>query len=204
VDSPAAIALLVSVLPHEVYFFAEEKIIIYFVFTTITYKDFILFCAGPISENWCPQNCSGSGTCQDGHCMCSRATSGKNCGTFCLKGCSGHGVCVHGACLCATHFHGDDCGLFVAPANLSPATSIHSLASHSQQQQQGTHAPSHDAFEQMMLQVMKEEQVEKDDGVIAGMNLMQESEGAAATEDVGDLFEQMLKDELAKEGALSK
>jgi len=65
----------------------------------------------PKCFGYCPQNCSGHGTCSNAFCTCDTGFSGDDCSarTSCLNQCSGHGTCSSGLCNCDTGYAGTDC-----------------------------------------------------------------------------------------------
>uniref|UniRef100_A0A4W5LDW7 N-acetylglucosamine-1-phosphodiester alpha-N-acetylglucosaminidase n=1 Tax=Hucho hucho TaxID=62062 RepID=A0A4W5LDW7_9TELE len=61
---------------------------------------------------WCqPEDCSGHGTCIDGHCQCQEGWSRTGCDTLVCQppACSAHGVCTQDGCACDTGWRGDNC-----------------------------------------------------------------------------------------------
>eukprot|EP00299_Pterocystis_sp_00344_P013427 c6577_g1_i1.p1 GENE.c6577_g1_i1~~c6577_g1_i1.p1 ORF type:complete len:1180 (-),score=285.96 c6577_g1_i1:64-3240(-) len=157
---------------------------------------------GPPLEMVCAQNCSGSGICQDNHCACNRATSGKACNVFCPKGCSGNGVCVHGACLCATHYHGDDCAQYqppqLSPANRRPARAVQPAPNSL------TVGGSDSETDMLEFTAALAQELKAEKGNDANLvNLIEQDEGEGkATNDVD--FERLLKDALVADGALKQ
>merc|ERR1711871_294979 len=56
----------------------------------------------------CINDCSGKGTCLQGHCFCQNGFTVEDCGTAtCTVDCYNHGSCVEGVCKCDDNGPGD-------------------------------------------------------------------------------------------------
>lgn len=66
----------------------------------------------------CKRNCSGTGTCNNGTCICKKGYKGVDCSEkSCPKDCSGHGGCAKGVCICSPGWMGADCSAKGCPRN---------------------------------------------------------------------------------------
>lgn len=111
---------------------------------------------GAACNDFCPEDCSGHGSCTEGACLCNHGYQGAACALqvsqetppsrTCPMGCSGHGTCSEPSiCLCKAGWLGIDCNqqnLTTFPQRMNGPTPAMGSSLESTQEQAGNQVES--------------------------------------------------------------